>query len=93
MSKHTPGPWRYGRHIDGYRSIDADGWNSLALVIEFDEDDNADPEGIANAFLIAAAPDLYEALEELLDIEGPQPGTAAWADKTRALIAKAKGEV
>lgn len=31
-------------------------------------------------------------LRELIDIEGPQPGTAAWADKVRAFIAEVTGE-
>lgn len=52
-------------------------------------DDNSEAE--ANAQLIAAAPDLLAVLQELIEIEGPQPGTAAWADKARAAIAKATG--
>lgn len=35
---------------------------------------------------------LLAIIQELIDIEGPQPGTAAWADKARAAIAKATGE-
>jgi hypothetical protein len=31
-------------------------------------------------------------LAELIDIEGPCPGTAAWADRVRAAIAKAAGK-
>lgn len=34
---------------------------------------------------------MLELLCELVDIEGPQPGTAAWADKARAVIASVKG--
>lgn len=30
-------------------------------------------------------------LEELIDIEGPCPGTGGWAAKVRATIAKARG--
>ena len=46
---------------------------------------------IANAHLIAAAPDMLALLIELVDMEGPQPGTSAWGDKARAVIAKATG--
>lgn len=48
-------------------------------------------EAAANARLIAAAPDLLALLRELIDIEGPQPGTSDWANKVHAAIAKATG--
>lgn len=35
------------------------------------------------------ADELIALLIELVDIEGPQPGTSAWADKVHAAIAKA----
>jgi hypothetical protein len=31
---------------------------------------------------------LRSLLRELIDIDGPQPGTAAWADKARAALAQ-----
>lgn len=31
-------------------------------------------------------------LEELIDIEGPQPGTGGWAAKVRDYLAKHKGK-
>ena len=34
---------------------------------------------------------LLALVKELVDIEGPQPGTAAWGDKAAALIAKCEG--
>lgn len=30
-------------------------------------------------------------LKELIDIEGPQPGTATWANKVEAVLSKTKG--
>ena len=48
-------------------------------------------ERAANARLIAAAPELLDCLRGLLDIEGPQPGTAGWAVIARAVIDKATG--
>ena len=34
---------------------------------------------------------LLALVKELVDIEGPQPGTAAWGDKATALIANCEG--
>lgn len=49
-------------------------------------------EGEANARLIAAAPDLLEALSELLDANSYYfPEKNPWGDKARAAIAKAGG--
>lgn len=63
MSKHTPGPWVFGQ--DGY---------SLGNGVVYSRHPNGNPkdictvsgwagEKIANARLIAAAPDLLDALE------------------------------
>ena len=46
---------------------------------------------ISNARLIAAAPEMLELLEDLIDMEGPQPGCVSWAEKAKAVIKKAKG--
>lgn len=35
--------------------------------------------------------ELVGLLRELIDIEGPQPGTSIWAAKVRAALAKAEG--
>lgn len=34
---------------------------------------------------------LLDLVKELIDIEGPQPGTAEWGDKAMALITKVEG--
>ena len=34
---------------------------------------------------------LLSLVKELVDIEGPQPGTAEWSDKAMALISKCEG--
>lgn len=73
MGKHTPGPWEFGKRgrtyqrIDGGRQPagDAGGfaWYGLAKVVVFvDDDTSPHPVGEANARLIAAAPELLEAL-------------------------------
>ena len=79
MSGHTPGPWavkpyrgEHGFASEHFRQIDGQGWDALARVVvrmaggEFDS-----PEGAANARLIAAAPDMLEALEKALELLEP----------------------
>jgi len=66
-------------------------WHCLAMVPCEEEDDvDVAPEARANAFLIAAAPELYAALMQVLPAlktEWPK----AYSDAMRAL-AKARGE-
>ena len=88
-AKHTPGPWEVkqfgGPQISGpagyaVRTM----WGALHV-------DDLQGQDAANARLIAAAPDLLEALEELI-------GDTEWGCyratylKARAAIAKARGE-
>jgi len=91
MSKHTPGPWIVYEFVDGYeiRSPEAECWVATA----------SDPEAVWGAIgreedarLIAAAPELLEALENLLKVHEGEGGTQYnAADMARAAIAKAKG--
>lgn len=92
---HTKGPWRRGN--DG-RSIVADypienGLNSSDDVQYYGGYLIAESCSGVNIPLLIVAPELLQLLQELVDIEGPQPGTAAWADKVRAAIAKVTGEI
>ena len=50
--KHTPGPWKVTRNNTGVRSVDAPVCRLWML---------RSGQGVANAHLIAAAPDLLEA--------------------------------
>jgi hypothetical protein len=92
MNKHTPGPW----HIEREDSPDAE-WSRRFPTIIADEYEVVGNEGfygdletdMANARLIAAAPDLLEALEFV--IRGV-PDTWEGVQKARAAIAKATGE-
>ena len=75
-AKHTPGPWTTGRAINAvdmgkFSFICPFGANSADQVAEIK----------ANARLIAAAPDLLQALENLTD--AVQSGTS-YADDTAA---------
>jgi hypothetical protein len=98
MSAHCPGPWTIGkRSRGGYTSINADGWQSLAKVVTVMEGDNRPfSEGVANAHLIAAAPDLLASLQVMLrdyaavhDIGDVEMQPAIY--QARAAIAKATG--
>lgn len=105
MSKHTPGPWRVGGS-DGwsastddigqscYQGIQDDFGDVVALAVAFDADPFSQPDTRANARLIAAAPDLLNALQ-LYIAHAPEPECAIWRDvqnRARAAIAKATGE-
>lgn len=98
MSKHTPGPWQIiapgfigtveaDPQTIGYAS---DHRNTRTRPLE---------EQVANARLMAAAPDLLEALEALADFSteyGPSPRASSedWADflsAARKALAKARG--
>jgi len=91
MSKHTPGPWEIKRHYDsGYKNISAQKHTALAQVVWCMEDEDRSPECEANAHLIAAAPELLEALERV-KATGVFLG-AIPQEMMDAAIAKAKGE-
>lgn len=66
---HTPGPWRVDMAEVTARDtvgIDGPGWKSFAEVY-VRVGGRSSPEGEANAKLIAAAPDLLEALQAIAD--------------------------
>lgn len=111
MNKHTPGPWIVGSYdfLDQQVYIDAPSgdpdlgyksWEGVAIAYGCEESPSKGLEKAkANAMLIAAAPDLLEALEFVADID------IAGADdrvirfilvtaqhKVAAAIAKAKGD-
>lgn len=99
-AKHTPGPWigagpSFGGPLPLY---------TTEIITEWEDEDEGSPticflpfthnddENEANALLIAAAPELLEALQSCADIlrhEGVWPGAEA---RARAAIAKATGE-
>ncbi len=86
MSKHTPGPWKPTYESDPYRLVDHTDGREIAAVSGVDNE-NRD----ANARLIAAAPDLLEALKGLLPMW--ESGVSEpWVEAAKAAIAKAEGE-
>ena len=97
MSKHAPAPWR--RHlVDDTTIIDRDG-RFVASVCGGDDDlGDVDynnpgewPVLEATASLIAAAPDLLEALHEARAALNGAPNTVGLHDQINAAIAKAEG--
>jgi hypothetical protein len=99
-TKHTPAPWRLFKATDakphliflrkeiGSIEIDHFGW--------IDPDKKISAEMLANARLIAAAPELLDILQKLADADF---GSKGWTDyleviarQARLTIAKATGE-
>ena len=94
-TKWTPGPWRVdSRHVGLMIESDPHGPRALASIsTPIDDIDRA------NAALIAAAPELYEALEALtkdeeliLAAHGIEPSGNRLVKQARAALAKARGE-
>lgn len=96
-TKHTPGPWRaWDRGISKPRGdllIRADDAFWTVTRMEHSNPDEA-PQHIANAALIAAAPELYAALDALVQhtVITDSDELRAGLDTARAALAKARGE-
>lgn len=101
--KHTPGPWkvekeltsRTGEWLIAKDAGDRGRWIAIAETVP------ATGKELANARLLAASPELLEALSDALaDFDNwaahednyQHEHLVAWAEKARAAIAKAKGE-
>ena len=100
MSKHTPGPWSVVEH-DHAICIQTEspsktkyGASRYAAIGGFDRNDRAQlEEARANARLIAAAPELLEALQKIAGNTYDEWTNGAEAARiARAAIAKATGE-
>lgn len=89
--KHTPGPWMVeGRTV---YALNEDGYNRFSALVQDAHTPGDELE--ANAQLIAAAPELLEALEQFVAWVDA-PCESAFSDSqlasARAAIAKATGE-
>lgn len=100
MSKHTKGLWAVVEH-DHAICIQTEspsktkyGASRYAAIGGFDRNDRAQlEEARANARLIAAAPELLEALTDCVEhMHWTQPQGEAALKKAKAAIAKATGE-
>ena len=92
MNKHTPGPWYKSDKTDDMIQITKpDEEGIIAEVWSYHHKDRVD-ETEANASLIAAAPDLLEALEKIYAEAGVKGGlTWDYYEMARIAIEKAKG--
>jgi hypothetical protein len=63
--KHTPGPWEIRTDNDGTHIVGGDRFYDIAKVVIESTDTAAHYETQANARLIAAAPEMYEALKAI----------------------------
>jgi hypothetical protein len=91
MSAHTPGPWKLTEQSTTciYIRADVDAKRGRRLCCVYLGTDADKPQALADAQLIAAAPDLLEALRELSSWQYEQDKYVRIA---RAAIAKATEE-
>ena len=91
MSKHTPGPWKSTQDgfIESNEPIEKGETEKKIIADVWGDDRNA------NAFLMAAAPEMLEALEELDSFEftAYDRTMVHLVQATKKAIKKAKGEV
>lgn len=88
-TKHTPGPWMV-KHAGSADEI----WSDRGMVAEVSLYPHGGQIAGANSRLVAAAPELLEALDMLADaVESDRYELSLErATRARAAIAKAKGE-
>jgi len=84
---HTPGPWRIEEFRKGSYLITARNAGTAREGIVAQH-----VPGIANARLIAAAPELYEALENLIDFLFHGKKNCQAILRAKAALAKARGD-
>jgi len=93
MSEHTPGPWRVavGNRLEIRGPKDEIGW---PVPVAYNVGLHTDEVAQANARLIAAAPQLLQALHDLVVwVEHLPGGRGSWEYvNARATITKLKGE-
>lgn len=88
MSKYTSGPWI----ADGSMIVETANGDCIARVDEFAPDDVVEE----NARLIAAAPELLDAINAALEWaepmkDAPKSSRPEWFDMARIAVAKATG--
>lgn len=105
--KFTPGPWKVMGPAGSLTRPGIDGdvnGRKRSIILVGAEENQRGVDTEANAALIAAAPDMYAALEELLDSESVSIFSSAmeseswkldlkeWETHARSALAKARGE-
>ena len=98
MNKHTPGPWRVSQQR-GLSLFIVGCDEAIAEILRVEQNGGFDGTLFANGRLIAAAPELLEALEHafLVLLEDPTIGNNVDYNDVRsqceAAIRKARGEI
>jgi len=96
MSEHTPGPWRYWIYGAGTRievlTSESEFHKATPIALTYRDASElgfkfTPPNAEANARLIAAAPELLDALKHAVQFNSQE-----WANKAEAAIAKAEGK-
>lgn len=87
MGKHTQGPWILGTY--DHASYNVTGPKGEMPFIAKIPAGRKESERLANAFLIASAPDLLAVCEK---IKAHGTISATWIDELDAAIAKARGQ-
>lgn len=100
MSKHTPGPWSIGLR-NGHNASQVYAGEEQDSVCQVygiwsnrSVEECKDCEGIGNARLIAAAPELLDAAKEWLKFEAEEDDALLYSQvvsKMKAAISKAEG--
>lgn len=93
-AKHTPGPWnvlppKSDIHHGGYVGVPDDDYAYGVNEVAYVTPQSSSGTHEANARLIAAAPEMLEALEGVAKNINPDD----WFERVHAAIAKAKGRV
>lgn len=89
MTQHTKGPW----YIKGTNPPYIYANDAMEIICQCDSiKEMTKDQEMANARLIAAAPELLEALEKALDFEDADYMPNNWFNIARTAIDKAKGK-
>jgi len=88
--KHTPGPWTL--EYDYSLVMPAKDGNHIVTAGPIGPDESSREEKRANARLIATAPELLQALQDMLDMTRFQYKEMATYKYAQEIIKKAKGE-
>ena len=86
MARHTPGPWHVAGNYRGWRTVQ----DAAGDIVTFAQQKPHEETMQADLRLIAAAPDLYAALADL--VNAPNAKQNAMWDRARAALAKAEGK-
>lgn len=97
MNKHTPGPWRFGKNSDDVVADTSGGHDDPHGIDYYGGHLIAESIHSKNRDIIAAAPELLEALEVLKDafivaVGATSPYAKEALRRPMAAIAKARGE-